>query len=159
MEKQIHLRPLQKTDLEWLHQMYADAETAKYMRHGAHTSLEQTARLMEYYGEKGNFAYALVDGEETFVGYASLVQDKQQPGTYSVSIMISRDFQGHGYGGEGMRELLALTESRAEIRIVKAYILEQNVPSRRLAEKNGFSLQTVMEMEDGNRLCLYRRVL
>lgn len=159
MEKRIHLRPLQKADLQSVHQLYTDAESAKYMRNGVHTSVEQTARLMEHYFEESNLAYALIGPEGTFAGYVSLVQSKKEPGTYSLSIMISRDFQGHGYGSEGMREILALAESHAEIRALKAYILEQNVSSRRMTEKCGFSLQTVLEMEDGSRLCFYRRVL
>ncbi len=155
MNKQIHLRPLQRSDLESVHRLYSDEETAKYMRHGAHTELSQTVQLMEHYFEEGNFAYAFVDEEGTFAGYAALVKSGEQPGTYSMSIMVSPLFQGCGCGSAGMREILAEAANHTEIRVITAYILEQNIPSRKLAKKSGFSLLKTLEFEDGNRLGVY----
>lgn len=155
MKKMIRLRPLQRSDLESIHRMYADEETAKYMRSGAHTELKQTVQLMEHYFEDGNLAYALVDEQEAFAGYTALVKSKEESRTYSLSIMINPDFQGQGCGSAGIRGILELAADHKEIRVITAYILEQNTPSRKLVEKCGFSLLKTLEFEDGNRLGVY----
>ena len=58
LKDRLTLRPLYKDDLPMLHKLYSDEASARYMRFGKHTSLEQTRTLLRHYLEDGCLPYA-----------------------------------------------------------------------------------------------------
>jgi RimJ/RimL family protein N-acetyltransferase len=56
----LHLRPFTAADHEAIHAVYSDPEVMRYVGHGAHQTMAETANALRIYGE----VLALRDGEE-----------------------------------------------------------------------------------------------
>ena len=156
MESRLSLRPLKRTDFDWLHGLYADPELARYMRHGAHTLPEQTMALMERYFSGDNAAFVLLEKESgKKVGYISMTESNETPGEYSITIMIERAFSGKGYAAEGLRALIDDVRTKGKAALLSAYIIDKNIASWKTAEKCGFVKVSEFPIQDGMRLFIY----
>lgn len=156
MEKRIYLRKLEKEDLDNIHTLYSNENTAKYMRHGVHQSIEQTKQLMAHYFENNNVAYVIQHCKsDDFVGYLSFVEE-EQTGKYSLSIMCLEKYWNGGYSTEALLAGLKMIQDSSYIREILSYILETNVGSCRVMEKCGFKLYDKLDIGTNEWLYVYQ---
>ncbi len=159
-QERLTLRPMEREDFSWLHEMYADPELAKYMRSGAHDSPEQTLALMNRYFSGNNAAFILIEkksGEKA--GYVSMTAPDETPDEFSVTVMIRRAFSGQGYAAEGLNALISYARESGKARILSAYIVDENIASWKTAEKCGFKKVSAFPIQEHHQLFVYRMEL
>lgn len=148
MEYRVRLHELTTEDRDIVFGMTSDPEVVKYMRFDTHERPEEAVKLIRHYTEKGNYGFLvrLSDSGEP-VGVAALKREEDDPGKYSVSIFSFQKFWNQGYSTEVM-ELLIEEAKKQGIGCIKAYIVEENYGSRRVAEKCGFQADKLLHFAD-----------
>lgn len=161
MKDRLTLRPLCKDDLTMLHELYSDEASARYMRFGKHTSLEQTRTLLRHYLEDGCLPYALINRNNDFVGYISLIpaEDAPDSGEFTATLMILPKFWKDGYGTEAVQGILKLLPAHPEVKKILGYIVDRNVGSWKIAERCGFSRIEEIRVEEDRVLYVYEYVV
>ncbi len=64
----LHLRPFTLADQEVIHVVYADPEVMRYVGHGAHKTLAETANALRIYGDvltRRGYSFLAVTERET----------------------------------------------------------------------------------------------
>lgn len=144
----IKLEQLRPEDRDTVFSMTSDPEVVKFMRFDTHKNEEEAAELIAHYTEKGNYGFMvrLAESGEA-VGVAALKQEEDDQKKYSVSVFSFQKFWNKGYSTEVL-ELLKETAREKGIRNIKAYIVEENYGSRRVAEKCGFWVEEILHFAD-----------
>lgn len=144
----VKLERLMPEDRDTVFSMTSDPEVVKFMRFDTHENEEEAAELIAHYTEEGNYGFMvrLAENGEA-VGVAALKQEEDDPEKYSVSIFSFRKFWNKGYSTEVL-ELLMETAREKGIGNLKAYIVEENYGSRRVAEKCGFWVEEILHFAD-----------
>jgi RimJ/RimL family protein N-acetyltransferase len=91
------------------------------------------------------FAYAMRDLSGVLMGGCDLRRPSAD--CAHVAYWTFPDFRGHGYGARALALLLGAASGIAEIERFEAHVEADNLASRRLAEKNGFTEIGVTEDE------------
>lgn len=78
------------------------------------------------------------------VGWVSLRIAERDLATGEIGYSIVRDFRGQGIATEAVRALLDQAFTEGGLTRINAYCLPENMPSRRLLEKLGFSGEGVL---------------
>ena len=99
------------------------------------TAGEEQARR----GERYLFTLRSVPGDIA-MGSASIRPDASQVRA-EMGLWIGKPFQGKGYGARVVRELVRYGFEHLKLKKIDAYVFTGNWSSRRIYEKNGFSLE------------------
>ena len=156
MSPSISLTPLTADDGAYFYELASDPRVARYMRFSPLTDPAQGDELAAAYTTGGNLAWCIADRETGRpVGIAALKIGDHEDARRSVSLFLAHAALGKGYGSAAIRALqeraLALGFST-----LAGFIVEENAPSRRLAEKCGFTLEQILHFPDIEPgLCLY----
>ena len=90
-------------------------------------------------GERYIFTLRSVPGDIA-IGSASIRPDAEQFRA-EMGLWIGKPFQGNGYGARVVRELVRYGFEHLKLEKIDAYVFTGNWTSRRIFEKNGFSLE------------------
>ncbi len=127
----LKLRPWTSEDLEALHRVWSDPLTIWW---GAHEQLEQTRALLEkILAQDGWWA---VEHEGEVVGNVFLRASPRRPEVLELGYHFRSAYWGKGFATEAA---LALLET-AKGKVVEAPVVPENVRSRRVMRKLGFSV-------------------
>lgn len=149
------LRHLQMDDLDHLCALYADEEIRRYFPEGT-LSAEETGEELEYFltghprrPELGLWATVLKENG-AFIGRCGLLpwtidgRDEVE-----VAYLIARDYWGRGLGTEAACAIVAYGFEQLGLARLICLIDEENVASRRVAEKAGMRFERAAEDEMG----------
>jgi [ribosomal protein S5]-alanine N-acetyltransferase len=142
--ERLQLRHLRPDDLAAMHEYLGDAETMKYYpapysREFIKRGIEQNLDRYKKYGY-GLFAVALKSLED-LIGDCGLVwQDLPHGRELEVGYHFHRDHWGHGYATEAAKACIDYAFSNAGVDRVISLIRPENVPSQRVAERNGLRI-------------------
>lgn len=93
-------------------------------------------------GTSGRFEWLIyVSRVRKPVGWVSLRIAERDLATGEIGYSIVRDFRGRGIATEGVRTLIDEAFTQGGLTRVNAYCLPENMPSRRLLERLGFSAE------------------
>lgn len=96
-------------------------------------------------GTSGRFEWLVyVNRVRKPVGWISLRIAERDLETGEVGYSIVRDFRSRGIATEAVRTLIDEAFTEAGLRRINAYCLPENMPSRRLLEKLGFSSEGIL---------------
>ena len=136
------LRPFAPADHELIHAVYSDPEVMRYVGHGAHETLAETANALRIYGEvlaRRGYSFLAVTERKTgaLLGDGGLHPLGGQGPDVELGYTLARAAWGRGYATELGRALVehAFTALRAP-RVV-AQVEPANLASRRVLEKLG----------------------
>ena len=156
MTPAILLKPLSSADGAYFYELGSDPRVARFMRFSPLTDPAQGDALAADYTTGGSLAWQVVDRESgAAVGIAALKKGDHKESRPSVSLFLAHAFWGRGYGGAAIR---ALQDKAAALGFsaLTGFIVEENTPSRRLAEKCGFTLEQILHFPNIQPgLCLY----
>lgn len=147
-ENTILLRKLTFDDLNGVFEITSDPVGGKFMRYGAHTDISQAKKLIEKYLKEPNMAFAVTDSESgDFLGYIGL--DFDGDGAFSMSMMMNGKVRGKGIGTKVLSEIKDMAD-RGEhgIKKLTAHVVGDNFASRKILEKNGFSVKEKLVFDD-----------
>lgn len=147
-ESGIVLRPLRPEDTDAVFAMTSDPAVAEFMRFDTHTERAQAEDLICEYTKDGNLGYLIMERDGGApVGVTAMKQDEDNPGVYSLSIFLSPEYWGKGVSTHATR-LLVEEAGRAGAKKLLAYVVAENMGSRRVMEKCGFRLGSVLHFDD-----------
>lgn len=155
MEERIRLRKLTEDDLDHLCALYHNENIAKYMRHGKHTTIDETKKLLAMYLNDENHAYAIIHkDEDEFIGYISLTLIDAQKGSYTLSVMSYEKYWNGGYSSEALKMLIE-TAKTLPVKEIVSYVCKENIGSCKVMEKCGFTLHSMIDEESAQPVCVY----
>lgn len=144
-EKRIELKTLEKKDIPDLFLLTSDDKVARFMRFDTHKTIKEAEELWSEYVREGNFAYrvCLSDTEE-MVGIAALKKDEEK---YNISIFSFPKYWNQGYSTEIVEKLKEIAIKNG-IKELHSYVVAENIASRKIMEKTGFSIKEVWHFDD-----------
>ena len=100
--------------------------------------------------------YIFEDEENNFVAMTSYEVLKD---TAKINIYLNKDFRNKGYSQEILSESIEkFLQDNKEIKYIKAYILEENIASKKLFENLGFLYDNKKEIyNDGLEYLIYKK--
>jgi RimJ/RimL family protein N-acetyltransferase len=102
----------------------------------------------------------ITNADGHLVGDVGLSPADGEPGVIKVGYTIAPEHQGHGYATEAVRALVGYAFDTLDVRVVRAYAEERNLPSTSVMRKAGLAhVETWDEEEDGQiwRIVRYER--
>lgn len=138
------LRHLRLSDLDAMHAYLGDAETMKY--YPAPYSREFVRQGIEKnVGRYAKYGYGLwgvvLKASGELIGDCGLVwQDLPDGRELEVGYHFSRSHWGHGYATEAAKACIDYAFTNVEVDHVISLIRPENVPSRRVAQRNGLRI-------------------
>lgn len=158
--EQLALRPVEAGDAARLLAMTSLPEIGRFMRFGVQHTLAEAQALLEEYQRPENRAWFVVDGGGEAVGVAVLKSGEEEgpAGSCGVSLYFVPACCHKGYGFAVMQMMGGLAAREFGARRLTAHIIEDNAPSRALAEKCGFHLVDTLHFDDmKSGLCVFAR--
>lgn len=154
------LREMTEADLDFLYELQADDEAARFLDALDSDREVQRQKLTAYrqqmYGFYGFGIWIVIEKESGRpVGRAGLqMRDGfEEP---ELGFAVLKKYRGKGYAGEACRAVLAYAESELELKKIRVVVDWENAKSRRLCEKLGFVVDNLLEM-DGRKWIFYSR--
>ncbi len=139
------LRRLTADDVDAMFAVIGDPETMKYYpeKLNREDAVRWVARSHERYRTDGYGLFAVVlkaDGE--VIGNCGLMrQDVEGESLLEVGYHFRRDHWGHGYATEAARGCMEYAFRQLAAERIVSLIVPENVPSRRVAERNGMQAE------------------
>ena len=150
-------------DIDDAYDMYEYAsrpEVSKYLLWSPHLNLSATEGYIESLirrNLKGLYCDWAIELKETekMIGTCGYAMIDVSSDIYEIGYVLSPDYQGKGYMTEALNAMLKLNFETLELPSAKLRIINENEPSKRLAERVGFSLERIgySEMEIKDVLC------
>jgi ribosomal-protein-alanine N-acetyltransferase len=140
--ERLHLRPFTLADHRAIHAVYADAEVMRYVGHGAHRTMAETASALRTYGDvltRRGFSFLAVCEREggEIVGDGGLHPLAGAGPDVELGFTLARDAWGRGYATELGRALVDHAFDDLGLPRVVAQVEPANDGSRRVLEKLG----------------------
>ena len=130
------LRPLAITDAQDLYDIYRRPEAMRFMNEPAHSSPEETRKMVEGMLSGPGTIWTLRTAEDgPALGYVDYIGNAGVPG---MGYMLHPEHWGNGYMNEAVRAALEHGFDKMGLDRVELWISEENRASLRLAERVGF---------------------
>ncbi|HVO78920.1 MAG TPA: GNAT family N-acetyltransferase [Candidatus Bathyarchaeia archaeon] len=141
----LRLRRFRHDDIEAVFAIIGDEVTMQYYpkRFNRRDAAEWVERNLRRYAENGCGLYAVtLMGSEEVIGDCGVIQQviDGEP-LLEVGYHFRRDHWGHGYATEAARSCMGLAFHSYGAKKVISLIRPENVPSRRVAERNGMKME------------------
>jgi RimJ/RimL family protein N-acetyltransferase len=91
-----------------------------------------------------------------FGGPARVAGVEAEPGTVDVGYGMAPDRMGRGHGHRFFAAILDFALQRYDPKRFRLYVLEWNKRSRKVAERHGFALESVLESSEGRFVVMVR---
>jgi [ribosomal protein S5]-alanine N-acetyltransferase len=140
----LHLRPFTLADHEAVHAVYSDPEVMRYVGHGAHQTLAETANALRIYGEvlaRHGYSFLAVTDRRTGVllGDGGLHPLAGRGPDVELGYTLARSAWGRGYATELGRALVERAFTVLHAPRVVAQVEPANLASRHVLEKLGMT--------------------
>jgi [ribosomal protein S5]-alanine N-acetyltransferase len=144
----LRLRPFTASDREAIHGIYADPEVMRYVGHGAHRTVAETARALRGYADalaaRGYGFVAVIERSTgTLIGDGGLHPLAGRGPDVELGYTLARAAWGHGYATELGRALVAHAFGPLGLVRVMAQVEPENLASRHVLEKLGMTQRGV----------------
>ncbi|MGO9519279.1 MAG: GNAT family N-acetyltransferase [Candidatus Korobacteraceae bacterium] len=146
------LRHLTRDDVSAVFAVIGDPETMQFYRQefSREDAVRWVTRSQERYRRDGYGLFAVVlksDGE--VIGNCGLIrQEVEGESLLEVGYHFRRDYWGHGYATEAAAGCMAYAFEHLKAEKVVSLILPENLPSRRVAERNGMTAERQATFHD-----------
>jgi RimJ/RimL family protein N-acetyltransferase len=139
------LRSFREEDVDAMAQLFANTAFMRFSL-GVFTERKQTVAFIEKVigwdraGIPSQFA-VIPRGEDAIVGYCGFFQHAEVPGEIEIGYRLHPDYWNRGLISEAARAVRDHGFADLELPRVISLIHPENVPSRRVAEKNGMKVE------------------
>ena len=132
----------------------SDEEVARYMLYPIHKTIEDAKKAINFFVSNEN-AF-VIDYNNMAVGSFTYTVNKKH--NYAeISYNLGREFQNKGIMSCVLKEFLEKAKND-NINLIIAEVMEENIPSCKLLEKNGFHLDGVIRKKYKDRYGIYRNI-
>jgi [ribosomal protein S5]-alanine N-acetyltransferase len=139
------LRSFREEDVDAMAQLFANPDFMRFSL-GAHTERKQTVAVMEKVmgwdraGVPSLFAVVPRD-EDTVIGYCGFHHHPEVPGEVEIGYRLHPDYWNRGLITEAARAVRDHAFENLKLPRVISLVHPENLPSRRVAEKNGMQVE------------------
>ena len=140
----LHLRPFTLADHEAIHVVYADPEVMRYVGHGAHQTVAETAHALRIYGDvlaQRGYSFLAVTERATgaLIGDGGLHPMGGVGPDVELGYTLARSAWGRGYATELGHALIEYAFSELRVPRVVAQVEPANAASRNVLAKLGMT--------------------
>ena len=150
--ERLALREFTLDDVDAVFAIIGDAETMKYYprRFSRDDAVDWVRKILERYRGDGFSLYAVtLQGSRDVIGDCGLMrQEVEGDSLIEVGYHFRRDCWGRGYATEAAKHCMAYAFRHLGAPKVVSLIRPQNVPSRRVAERNGMTVEREVLFHD-----------
>jgi ribosomal-protein-alanine N-acetyltransferase len=139
------LRPFRADDIDAMAQLFANPDFMRFSL-GVFTERKQTVAFIEKVmgwdraGVPSQFAVA-PRSKTGIVGYCGFFQHREVPGEIEIGYRLNSDYWNRGLISEAARAVRDHAFADLKLPRVISLIHPENIPSRRVAEKNGMKVE------------------
>ena len=139
------LRSLREEDVDALAELFANADFMRFSL-GAFTERKKTVDFIQKMmgwdlaGMPSQFAI-LSPGEHTVIGYCGFLHHPEVPGEVEIGYRLHPSYWNRGLVTEAARAVRDYAFADLKLPRVMSLIHPENIPSRRVAEKNGMKVE------------------
>ncbi len=146
------LRYFTLDDVDAIFAVIGDPETMKFypQRFAREDAARWVTKSQERYRRDGYALFAVVlKSNGQVIGNCGLMrQEIEGESLIEVGYHLRRDYWGHGYATEAARGCMAYAFGHLKADKVVSLILPENLPSRRVAERNGMTVERQVIFHD-----------
>jgi [ribosomal protein S5]-alanine N-acetyltransferase len=140
----LHLRPFTLADHERIHVVYADPEVMRYVGHGAHQTIAETANALRIYGDvltQRGYSFLAVTERATgaLIGDGGLHPMGGVGPDVELGYTLARSVWGRGYATELGQALVEYAFTVLRVPRVVAQVEPANTASRHVLAKLGMT--------------------
>ena len=144
----LSLRALTPADEAAFFELASQSQVAKFMRFSACKSREEAGALLEDYLRPGSLAFAVEERETgLFVGVFAFKREEDGR-EYGLSTFTEPACWNRGYACEALSHMIPYAQKELRAAFLTAYVVEGNIGSRRVLEKNGFQVDKILHFDD-----------
>jgi ribosomal-protein-alanine N-acetyltransferase len=142
--ERLHLRPFTPADRAAIHAVYADPEVMRFVGHGAHRTMAETANALRTYGdvlERRGYSFLAVTERASgaLIGDGGLHPLGGVGPDVELGYTLAREAWGKGYATELGRALIEYAFTVLRVPRVVAQVEPANTASRHVLEKLGMT--------------------
>ena len=150
--ERLALRELTLDDVDAVFAIIGDAETMKYypQRFSRDDAVGWIRKNLERYRRDGFSLYAVtLKANDEVIGDCGLMrQEVEGDSLIEVGYHLRRDCWGRGYATEAAKHCMAYAFEHLDAPKVVSLIRPENVPSRRVADRNGMTIERQVVFHD-----------
>ncbi|WP_217589415.1 GNAT family N-acetyltransferase [Lentibacillus saliphilus] len=141
MRQELHLRVMEKDDLEFLHQLNNDPNVMDFWFEEPYMSLEKLKDFYEKNLENDRHRQFILTENGEKIGFVGLFSMNQRDRNAEFAIMIDPAQQGKGYAKSATRLALDYAFSRLNLHKVYLIVDKANEKAVHIYEKAGFQVE------------------
>ena len=139
-------RPIAYEDAPDMYEYCKDPDVSRYLLWTPHTSVGYTKRhiawAIEGYREGRFFDFAVIEKvSRRMIGTCGFTSIDRENASAEIGYVFSKDYWGCGFGKEAILTVLAFAFLSLSFHRVEARFMEENIASRRVAEKCGMTVE------------------
>lgn len=162
--KNLHLRPLEKTDLPFLHKLHNDVAIMRLFFEEPYETFRELEDLFEKHIHNSwerRFVIENAEGEQ--LGVLSLLEIDEINRRAEIDIIIDKEYQGRGYGKEGFILGTKYAFDILNLFKVTLWVLPDNIAARKIYTYVGFKKEATLKKEyfvngnyvDVHQMCMF----
>lgn len=141
MTDNLHIQPLEKEDLEFLHNMRTNPDVMDYWFSEPYTNMEKLKKNFEQQQENESIRqFMLYHGQEK-IGYLGLYGIIQRHRIAQFAIMIHPDHQGKGYAADATKLVVDYCFNQLNIHKLSLNVIKVNEKAIHIYRKVGFEVE------------------
>lgn len=144
--KMVELRPITESDADELFPLISCPEVTNLLGWPGPASVEQFRTLLREREERmrsgSYYAFTIISKTAMPIGNITILPSKANF-SGDMGLWIGSQFHGFGYGTEAVRLAVRLGFEELKLHRLEARVFSQNAASRRIFEKNGFTLEEI----------------
>jgi RimJ/RimL family protein N-acetyltransferase len=139
------LRSFREDDIDAMAQLFANPDFMRFSL-GVYTERKQTVAVIEKvmrWDQAGmpSLLAVLLRGEKTVIGYCGFHHHPEVPGEVEIGYRLNPDYWNRGLITEAARAVRDHAFAHLKLPRVISLVHPDNMPSRRVAEKNGMKVE------------------
>lgn len=144
--EKIYFKALSTEDVQEIHHYASDPEVSIFIGWDLMNTVEETREHIELMLNResaGTHLYASIVLKSTHevIGTAMIFNFDEEANKAEIGYLIHRDHWGKGYGTEIVALMTGFAFQSLHLHKVYAYVVDANIGSARILEKNGYALE------------------
>lgn len=146
--RRLYIVPLTLDHAEKVYALTSQEKVARYMRFDTHSSLSQAENLCAEWIEKGCHAYWIEEKQTGNPVGVFALKPEEEKDVYSLSAFQAPSSWNQGYNKELLSFFCKYARKQWGAKALTAYVVGENMASRRSLERNGFFPQEKIPVAD-----------
>ncbi|WP_042224687.1 GNAT family N-acetyltransferase [Oceanobacillus manasiensis] len=141
MNNNLHIRPYEKEDLEFMYKMRTNSDVMDYWFAEPYTTMEKLKKAYEELQEsEANRQFILYHSDEK-IGYVGLYGINLRHSFAKFAIMIDPEQQGNGYAEDATRLMVDYSFNQLNLHKLSLDVIKVNEKAIHIYEKVGFHVE------------------